>query len=101
MSGFDEYASAYGSNIGRAKKSSKQAMYDEAARAVESMSTDDVKQLAKRYLVSGARTIVGDPTAQYGGYEVFDMGADEANRILEKPKSKKSEKFYIYCQINN
>ena len=87
MSGFDEYASAYGSNIGRAKKSSKQAMYDEAARAVESMSTDDVKQLAKRYLVSGARTIAGDPTAQYGGYEVFDMGADEANRILEKPKN--------------
>lgn len=87
MSGFDEYANAYKANIGKGKSEERELMRKEADSVLEGMSPEEIKVLAKRYLVSGAKSIAADPDAQYGGYDVMRMDQNTANAILAKPKN--------------
>ena len=87
MSGFDEYVSKYKANIGKRKNEDKELQSREADAVLSELSQDDLKLLAKRYLLSGAKSIASNPNAQYGEYDVMDMDVQTANSILAKPKN--------------
>lgn len=86
MSAFTDYANLYKAKLEK-EKAERESKRKEADSILEGLSAEEVKLLAKRYLVSGAKTIAGDPNAQYGGYDVMTMDKTTADTILGKQKN--------------
>ena len=85
---FGDYVTSYKANLGKGKSQERDEMRAAADELLEGMSTEDIKLLAKRYLVSGAKTIAPDPEARYdAGYRPDPLSPEDFNKIMSKEKN--------------
>ncbi len=85
---FGEYAASYKANLGKGKSQERDEMRATADEIVSKMSQEDLKLLAKRYLVSGAKLIAPDPEARFdAGYKPDPLSVEGFNKIMSKPKN--------------
>ena len=85
---FGEYATQYKANLGKGKSQERDEMRATADELLNGMSPEDIKTLAKRYLVAGAKLIAPDPDANFSdGYRPEPLSSDGFNKIMSKPKN--------------